>query len=310
MKNSLTLQKPANKRSVNGVLLLDKPHGVSSNHALQIVKRLFSARKAGHTGSLDPLATGLLPICFGEATKFSQFLLSADKSYRVSMRLGIRTATGDAEGAVIAQRPAPPIDLVYLEKIFDRFRGEIEQTPSMYSALKHQGQPLYKLARQGITVEREVRRIKVYRLEILKWAEDVVQFELHCSKGTYVRTLVDDMGEVLGCGAHVTELRRLTVGTLGAERMVSMDHLQTMIEAGSAEGIDQHLLPIQSVLSHWPVLSVPESTAFYLRQGSPVVISQAPLSGWVRLVNHQGEFLGIGEVLSDGRIAPRRLIVS
>ena len=206
------------KRAVNGILLLDKPPTMSSNRALQTVKHLFAARKAGHTGSLDPLASGLLPVCFGEATKFCQYLLSADKTYLVTMRLGIRTDTGDTEGEVISERPVPEVTSAILEKIFDQFRGEIEQVPSMYSALKHQGQPLYKLARQGITVARESRRLTIFRLTVLNFTADSVQFELHCSKGTYVRTLVDDFGEVLGCGAHVTQLRRIGVGAFTCSR--------------------------------------------------------------------------------------------
>lgn len=302
--------KPTAKRPVNGILLLDKPLDISSNMALQIAKRLFAANKAGHTGSLDPLASGLLPICFGEATKFSQYLLSADKTYLVTMRLGIRTETGDKEGEVIAQRPVPALNLADLDAIFAQFRGEIDQVPSMYSALKHQGQPLYKLARQGITVERESRRLTIYRLTVLNFTTDSVEFELHCSKGTYVRTLVDDFGEALGCGAHVISLRRLTVGSFSAEQMIGIDRLRAEQAASSASSLDRYLLPVEAALAHWPALSVAENTVFYLRQGSPVVISQAPLSGWVRLQNKRGEFIGIGEVQEDGKVAPRRLLNS
>ena len=302
----MQMQKPI-KRAVDGILLLDKPLGVSSNSALQTAKRLFSARKAGHTGSLDPLASGLLPICFGEATKFSQYLLDADKTYAVTMRLGVRTETGDAEGEVVATRPVAPLTKAGLEEVFAKFRGEIDQTPSMYSALKFQGQPLYKLARQGITVERESRRLMIYRLTLLNFTAETVDFELHCSKGTYVRTLVDDVGEALGCGAHVAALRRLTVGSFTANQMLTLDHLRAEPSSDSAARLDHYLLPIESALAHWPALMVPESTLFYLRQGSAVVISQAPLSGWVRLVTKMGEFIGIGEVLPDGKVAPRRL---
>lgn len=296
------------RRAVNGILLLDKPLTLSSNMALQITKRLFSAQKAGHTGSLDPLASGMLPICFGEATKFSQYLLSADKTYAVTMRLGIRTETGDAEGAVVASQPAPKLTETLLETHFAQFRGEIDQTPSMYSALKHQGQPLYKLARQGITVERESRRLTIYRLTLLKFTPDTVEFEVHCSKGTYVRTLVDDFGQSLGCGAHVIALRRLTVGTFSSEQMLSLDNLRAEQIATSSHHLDRYLLPVESALTHWPALTVPESTLFYLRQGSAVVVSSAPLSGWVRFLTKTGEFIGIGEVLPDGKVAPRRLI--
>lgn len=304
----MMIPKPANKRSLNGILLLDKPLDMSSNMALQIAKRLFAARKAGHTGSLDPLATGLLPVCFGEATKFSQYLLSADKTYLVTMRLGVRTASGDTEGEVVATRAVPALTETDLEKIFDQFRGDIEQVPSMYSALKHQGQPLYKLARQGLTVARQSRRLTVYRLTVLKFSADTVQFELHCSKGTYVRTLVDDFGEALGCGAHVTELRRITVGAFTATQMIDLESLRNEFEANGPASLDHYLLPVQAGLAHWPELTVAESAAFYLRQGHAVVIPQAPLSGWMRLVNKQNQFLGIGEMQEDGRVAPRRLI--
>lgn len=304
----MMIPKPTSKRSLNGILLLDKPLNMSSNMALQIVKRLLAARKAGHTGSLDPLATGLLPICVGEATKLSQYLLSADKTYLVTLRLGIRTASGDTEGEILATRPVPALTSAGLEKLFDQFRGDIEQVPSMYSALKHQGQPLYKLARQGITIARESRKLTVYRLTVLNFSTDTVQFELHCSKGTYVRTLVDDFGEALGCGAHVTELRRITVGAFNATQMISLEALRDEFEAGGPESLDHHLLPVQAGLAHWPELIVAESIAFYLRQGHAVVISQAPLSGWVRLVNKQNQFLGLGEIQEDGKVAPRRLM--
>lgn len=300
---------PTNKRSLNGILLLDKPTGMSSNMVLQIVKRLFAGRKAGHTGSLDPLASGMLPLCFGEATKFSQFLLTADKTYRVTARLGVRTATGDAEGEVICEREVPLFSELQLDKVFDQFRGQIEQIPSMYSALKHQGQPLYKLARQGVTIERQSRQLTIYQLVILNATIDTVQFELHCSKGTYVRTLVDDFGEVLGCGAHITELRRLSVGAFLESQMITLATLRAEREmAASASELDHYLLPMQSAIDHWPQLVLAESTAFYCRQGNPVFVPQAPLSGWVRLVDKQGRFIGIGEVLPDGKIAPRRLL--
>jgi tRNA pseudouridine55 synthase len=296
-------------RKVSGIFLLDKPIGMSSNKALQITKRLFGAKKAGHTGSLDPLASGLLPICLGEATKLSQYLLAADKSYLVTLRLGVRTATGDAEGEIIATREVPQINLTLLQKHFEPFYGEIKQTPSMFSALKHKGQPLYKLARQGISVERESRLISIYQLNILNFTQDSVQFELHCSKGTYVRTLVDDFGESLGCGAHVISLRRTHVGKFAPQQMITLEALQAIRESGSpADMLDKFLLPMETALAHWPQLSVAESTAFYLRQGHPVVISQAPISGWVVILDKNNRFLAIGEVLSDGRVAPRRII--
>lgn len=295
------------KRQVHGILLLDKPLHVSSNQALQTVKRLFAASKAGHTGSLDPLATGMLPICFGKATRLAEYLLTADKNYQVTMRLGIRTTTGDIEGAVLAERPVPQFTSSDLETTLNQFRGEIEQVPSMYSALKHNGQPLYKLARQGITIERAARHLTVYQLSVLNFTANTIEFELHCSKGTYVRTLVDDFGEAFGCGAHVISLRRTKVGDFPTAAMVSLEKLQTEQEPIAVESLDRYLLPVESMLAHWPALKIAENTLFYLRQGSPVVISQAPLSGWVRLQDKQGQFIGIGEVQEDGRVAPRRL---
>ncbi len=298
------------KRSVNGILLLDKPVGITSNQALQKVKGLFMARKAGHTGSLDPLASGMLPVCLGEATKMSQFLLTSDKRYQVTARLGLRTATGDAEGEIIAQRTVPDLDMRQLNKVFDAFRGEIQQVPSMYSALKHQGKPLYHLARQGISVPRESRHLTIYQLDLLHVEGDLIQFELHCSKGTYVRTLVDDFGEILQCGAHVIALRRLSVGAYHADQMISLQSLQTASQMDSLEVLDRYLLPIHSAVAHWPELRLTESTVFYLKQGSAVMVPQAPSSGWVRLADKQGHFLGVGEVLDDGKIAPRRLLNS
>lgn len=303
------MKQTHSKRPLNGFLLLDKPTGMSSNMALQKVKRLFSARKAGHTGSLDPLASGMLPICLGETTKFSQFLLAADKCYRVTAKLGVRTSTGDAEGEIIAEREVPIFTQQQLNQFFDQFRGEIQQVPSMYSALKHQGQPLYKLARQGITVERDSRSLTIYKLLILNCSADTVQFELHCSKGTYVRTLVEDYGEVLGCGAHVTELRRLAVGSFLPSQMVTLADLEKEREISeNSASLDHYLLPMQEAVADFPELVLAESTAFYLRQGSSVVVPQAPLSGFVRLIDKSGRFLGIGEVLADGKIAPRRLL--
>lgn len=297
-----------NMRKINGLLLLDKPTGMSSNKALQITKRLFNAQKAGHTGSLDPLASGLLPICLGEATKISQYLLAADKSYLVTLRLGVRTATGDAEGDVISTREIPPISLALLESHFEQFRGNIMQTPSMYSALKYKGQPLYKLARQGITVERESRPLTIHQLKVLDFTAETVQFELHCSKGTYVRSLVEDFGESLGCGAHVIVLRRTQVGGFVRDQMISLEALQALRETVTVEDLDKFLLPMEAALVHWPQLRVAESTAFYLRQGHPVVIPHAPVSGWVVILDKNDRFLGIGEVLDDGKVAPRRII--
>lgn len=294
-------------RNVNGVLLLDKPIGMSSNEALQLVKRLFNANKAGHTGSLDPLASGLLPICFGEATKASGFLLDADKHYQVRCKLGERTTTADAEGEVIERRPVEGIDAARLEEVFAGFRGEIEQIPPMYSAVKHQGQRLYKLARQGVEVEREARRVVIHALTLRGLELPYFDIDVHCSKGTYVRTLAEDIGAVLGCGAHVTELRRLGVGPYDTAGMVDLHSLKAGAEDMAA--LDAHLFPIESALTQWPDVRLSPDATFYLRQGQPVVVPHAPTSGWVRLYAADQRFLGMGQVLDDGRVAPKRMMI-
>jgi tRNA pseudouridine55 synthase len=295
-------------RSINGILLLDKPKGLTSNLALQITKRLYNAEKAGHTGSLDPLASGMLPICFGEATKFSQFLLEADKRYQVTAQLGIKTTTGDTEGEVIGEKPIPHLSEEAIEKLFATFIGAIQQIPSMYSAIKQNGQPLYKLARQGIEVTREPRTIQIYSITYLSHNQDSISFAVHCSKGTYVRTLVEDMGEALGCGAHVTELRRLTVGSYQAEQMQTLSHLEELAENQAREVMDSYLLRVDSAIVHWPELPLSEAAIYYIKQGQPVIAPYAPSSGWVKITRKNGDFLGVGEILDDGRLAPRRLV--
>jgi tRNA pseudouridine55 synthase len=286
---------------------LDKPLGLSSNHALQRVKRLYDARKAGHTGSLDPLADGMLPICFGDATKLSAFLLDADKYYWFRVRLGVSTATGDAEGEVLQTRPTEGIGLEQIESVLGQFSGEIEQLPPMYSALKHKGKRLYELAREGVEVEREPRRVKIHSLKLVR-ADDLPEFELevHCSKGTYVRTLAEDIGNALGVGAHVTALRRTAVGPYTGQQMYSMETLEQTADQGQ-EALDRLLLPIDTALADWPVVKVNADTAFYLKQGQAVLVPKAPTAGWVRI--YQGEqFFAMGQVQDDGRIAPKRLM--
>lgn len=298
------------KRNVNGILLLDKPTHISSNAALQAVKKLYVAAKAGHTGSLDPLASGMLPICFGEATKFSQFLLDADKRYRVVAQLGGRTATGDAEGEVIERKPVDKAALSRLETVLDSFRGSIQQVPSMYSALKHQGRPLYELARQGITVDRPARTVQIYELILLAQTEDTLTLEVSCSKGTYIRTLVEDIGSALGCGAYVAELRRLTVAIYQEAHMIALDRLETLRQEHAEDHgfLDAHLLPVDSMVQHWPKVALSEAAYYYLKRGQPVIIPHAPTEGWVRLYLRGEEFLGVGEILDDGKVAPRRLV--
>ncbi|HHC72834.1 MAG TPA: tRNA pseudouridine(55) synthase TruB [Thiotrichales bacterium] len=300
-------RKRSFRRDVSGILLLDKPLGMTSNEALQKVKRYYKARKAGHTGSLDPLATGMLPLCFGEATKVSAFLLDADKRYRLGATLGVTTETGDSEGAVIEERPVPPLDETKVEEALARFRGEIEQIPPMYSALKHEGERLYNLARKGVEVKREPRRVTIHALELIAMGDDWLELEVHCSKGTYVRTLAEDIGEALGCGAHVSELRRTQVGPYDdPDAMVTMEQVEAATEEGFA-ALDALLLPIESALAHWPAVTLNEDSAYYLRQGQPVLVPKAPTSGMVRLFEAAGRFIGAGEIQDDGRVAPRRL---
>ena len=297
-------------RSVSGILLLDKPAEITSNAALQSVKRMFNAVKAGHTGSLDPLATGLLPLCFGEATKFSQFLLDADKRYLARVKLGVITDSGDADGEVIETRTVPEISDAQLEKALSHYRGEIIQVPSMFSAIKIDGQPLYKLARKGIEVERKGRPINVYELQVTDRQVDEFTLEVQCSKGTYIRTLVEDVGEELGCGAHVIGLRRLSAGPFDETEAVSMSQLEEL--KGNLTELDKFLLPVSAVVKEWPVVELTDITASYLRQGQPVQVSNAPANGWVGIftesVEEDDSFVGVGEILGDGRVAPRRLV--
>ncbi len=298
-------------RPVDGILVLDKPRGMSSNQALQIVKRLFGAAKAGHTGSLDPLATGVLPLCFGEATKFSRFLLDADKAYTSTFVLGQVTASGDAEGEVIEEYDASAVTAEQVDAALAGLRGEIEQVPSMYSALKHNGQPLYKLARKGQEVERKPRRVTVYELELEDFRGGLhpeVDVSIRCSKGTYVRSIAEDLGKALGCGAHVSALRRTEAGPFDATMQVSLATLEALQENGAQAEMDALLEPLDSGLGELPLVRVSEAGGFYIRQGQPVLVPNSPCEGMVRMGLESGEFLGVGEILDDGRVAPRRLI--
>jgi tRNA pseudouridine55 synthase len=300
-------------RLIDGILLLDKPIGMSSNQALQRAKRLFDAAKAGHTGSLDPLATGVLPLCFGEATKFSQYLLDADKAYKSTFILGTSTTTGDAEGEVIADCNAAHIEQADVERALDAFRGEIDQIPSMYSALKHEGQPLYKLARKGIEIERKSRRVVIKRLDVCAYRpadKPEVDVYIECTKGTYVRSLAEDLGAALKCGGHVSALRRTQAGPFSIDNCVTLAALEALQEGGEIAVMDELLLPADASIDDMPLVSLSESAGFYLKQGQPVLVSNAPRSGMVRVALEDGEFLGVGEILDDGRIAPRRLIVT
>ena len=302
-------RRRARGRDVNGILLLDKPKGITSNEALQQVKRLYFAKKAGHTGSLDPLASGVLPICMGEATKISAFLLDADKRYQVRCQLGITTTTADAEGEVLETRPVEAYTPQQLEKVFDEFRGDIEQIPPMYSALKHEGQRLYKLARQGVEVEREARPVSIFELTLTGQGDDWLDIDVHCSKGTYVRTLAEDIGERLGCGAHVSALRRTSVGPYADDNLVTLERLEDLKD-NDMPAMDNLLLSIETALTQWPDVELSADASFYLQQGQPVLVPHAPTSGWVRLYATNRLFIGMGEILDDGRVAPRRLMKS
>jgi tRNA pseudouridine55 synthase len=297
-------------RNVSGILLLDKPMGMTSNAALQAVKRLFDANKAGHTGSLDPLATGVLPLCFGEATKFSQYLLDANKHYLARIKLGVVTDSGDSDGIVLERHSVPEIKDAALEAVLGGYRGAITQIPPMFSAIKVNGQPLYKLARQGIEIERKERPVHIYNLEVVAREFDEITLDIQCSKGTYVRTLAEDIGSDLGCGAHVIALRRLGAGPFTIDETVQMDLLESL--SADKEQLDSLLLPISSAVKDWPSVELTDVTASYVRQGQPVQIANAPTQGWVSIFSEtddDDEFIGVGEILEDGRIAPRRLVV-
>ena len=289
---------------VNGVLLLDKPVGFTSNQALQTVKRLLNACKAGHTGSLDPIATGLLPLFFGEAPKLTQFLLNADKRYWTVIKLGVSTATFDSEGEATATRPVT-VGLRDIERALLRFQGEIEQIPPMYSAIKHNGEALYKLARAGVEVEREPRPVTIYEIKALGFQDDMLTLEIACSKGTYIRTLAHDLGEILGCGAHVVQLRRLAIGDVSIDKAVTLDRLEAL--ASPAERA-QLLQPVDSVLHAVPDVHLTSLAAHYLKQGQSVSARHGLAPGWVRLYEGDSRFLGMGQVLDDGQVAPRRLL--
>ncbi len=296
-------RKPKNCIKLDGILPLDKPAGMSSNQALQQAKRILRACKAGHTGSLDPIATGLVLLCFGEATKVSQFLLEADKRYWVDIKLGQATDSYDSEGQIVETRPVET-DRRRIEKALRQFQGRISQTPPMFSAIKQNGQPLYKLARQGIEVERKSREIEIYEISIEDFSGDRLQLEIHCGKGTYIRSLAHDLGQMLGCGAHVAGLRRLQAGAFSIDQAVTMNTLQETPPEGHA-GL---LLPTDQALLDLPEVSLTSLATHYLLQGQPVSVRHSHPPGWVRLYAEGAQFLGMGQVLDDGRVAPKRLM--
>ncbi|MCO7247931.1 tRNA pseudouridine(55) synthase TruB [Halomonas sp. Mc5H-6] len=292
---------------VNGIVLLDKPKGLSSNHALQRVRRLFEAQKAGHTGTLDPMATGLLPICLGEATKFSSHLLEADKVYRTRVELGTMTDTGDAEGAIIEQHAVPSLTVDEVEATLSGFRGEIDQVPPMYSALKHEGKKLYELAREGKQVERAARRVSVYDARLLSFEGTAFELEVSCSKGTYIRTLAEDIGKALGCGGHISQLRRLKTGPFNGDAMWTLEALEALADQAAREA---ELMPVDVLVDHLPSLTLDEPAYGRLAHGqSANVVSgeSLPPEALARLY-YAESFIGLGVVKEGQEVAPKRLL--
>ena len=303
-------------RKLDGVLLVNKPPGETSNAVLQRAKRLFFANKAGHTGALDPLATGVLPLCFGEATKFSQFLLDADKVYLSEFQLGITSDTADADGQVLETRDAAHISQSDVEKAIAAFRGEIDQVPPMYSALKKDGQALYKLARQGIEVERKARRVNIMEYSVLAFSagtQPVVKVRVHCSKGTYIRALAADLGEALGVGGRVLSLHREQAGEFRNEDALNLDELEAERGEQRAEVLDHHLLSMDAPVASLPKIVLQDDSAYYFGQGNPVMdleVYQIGKEGdTVRVFEETGRFLGLAEITDDGCLAPKRLVV-
>jgi tRNA pseudouridine55 synthase len=291
------------KKNVNGVLLLDKPHGFSSNQALQKVKWLYQAAKAGHTGTLDPLATGLLPICLGEATKFAQYVTDADKTYFATMKLGATTTTGDAEGEILTSAPVN-VSHDQFQTACQQFIGEISQMPPMYSALKHEGKALYEYAREGVDIARKPRFITIQNIVVESFESDIAQITVVCSKGTYIRTLAEDIGAQLGCGAHLIGLRRIETAGYLLQNAVTIEQLEAMtIEARS-----DLLLPVDSAIESLPKVILNADAAFYIKQGQAVWQAGKTPDSDLRLYDEQNNFLGLGYMQDDGKIAPKRLI--
>lgn len=297
------MQFKRQKKNINGILLLDKPLGFSSNQALQKIKWLLKAAKAGHTGTLDPLATGLLPLCFGEATKFAHYLTDADKTYIATIKLGITTTTGDAEGAVLSTQPVN-VNQADFETVSQQFIGEISQVPPMYSALKFEGKALYEYARAGVEIERQSRLVTIHKIEINSFAGDVAVITVTCSKGTYIRTLAEDIGKQLGCGAHLIGLRRTATANYDISQAVTIEQF----EALSDEQRLALLAPADSAVLHLPAMTLDDDGVFYLLQGQSVWRSGSIPAGLLRLYSEQQVFLGLGKLQPDGKIAPKRLM--
>jgi tRNA pseudouridine55 synthase len=298
--------KPVGFRNVDGILLLNKPLGITSNKALQMARHLFKANKGGHTGSLDPLASGMLPICFGEAAKFSSYLLDASKSYRAICHLGKTTSTGDAEGEITSESTVNVIE-ADITAVLKSLTGSIQQIPPMYSALKHKGQPLYRLARKGKEVERAARTVEIYKLSQLSFDGVQLEIDVHCSKGTYIRTIAEDIGSALGCGAFVSLLDRKAVHPYWQEPSYTLDYLTELAEQG-LDVLDHCLLPVKSALTDLPELIIDTTAVDLLKNGVAVEANNAKHSSLLSLVAESGEFIGIGKMLPNGLIAPKRLM--
>jgi tRNA pseudouridine55 synthase len=292
------------KRAISGVLLLDKPIGVSSNGALQHAKRLYRAAKAGHTGNLDPIATGLLPVCFGEATKFSQYLTDSDKRYEAVIKLGETTDTGDAEGQILERHPVA-VTLAQIEAVLPQFVGEIAQVPPMYSALKHQGRPLYDYARKGVEIERAARQVTIHEIVLLGFDGETLRIAVDCSKGTYIRVLAEDIGKALGCGAHMTGLRRTRVGAFSLDDGVTLEQLEAMADCER----DALLLPVDVLIQAFPSIFLDRDSAFYFRRGQAIWQPRLEAHRLYRIYDDKQSFIGIAEATEEGKLAPRRLVV-
>ena len=305
----MSRQRRRRVRNISGIVVLDKANGLSSNAALQEVKRLYEANKAGHAGSLDPLATGVLPVCLGEATKVSQFLLDSDKRYRARIKLGIRTDTGDSEGSIIERNEGISVSRKAIEGALTKFKGEVEQVPPMHSAIKMNGVPLYKLARKGITVEREPRLVTLYQICLVEFVNSELELEISCSKGTYIRTIADDLGQELGCGAHVIELRRTQAGVFTEKDSISSEELALEKENRGLDKIDQFLIPMDRAIQDLPEVNLPSITASHVKNGQAVLVRHLPKNGLVRMYEDE-QFIGIGSIDDDGKVAPKRLIIN
>ncbi len=297
------MQKKRVKKSINGILLLDKPKGLSSNQALQKAKYLYQAAKAGHTGTLDPMATGVLPVCFGEATKFSQYLTDADKAYQATLKLGVTTTTGDAEGEVLQTRPVD-CDVDRFSQVCEQFVGEIAQTPPMYSALKFEGKPLYEYARAGIEIERPARKIHIHSIQVDAFEQDIAQITVHCSKGTYIRTLAEDIGEQLGCGSHLIGLRRTLSGPFSLSQSLTIEQLASLNEAQKVE----YLLPVDQTVTTLPAVTLTQEMVDKIRLGQTIKIQHGMDVALIKLYDEAQCFIGLGEPKHGGAIKPKRLM--